>query len=1308
MKKRTSTLFRRGTAYLLALMLCVSTVQVTAFAADGDTPPEENASAPTVVLPDEPQSAPEPSTYNAEASSSSKDVDVTLKDDGSLEVGNYPSPKEDGSKTDYEGIIKDEKSSQINQPASSTASGSSSSAPAKLEGTITETSNEPAKEEDKGEGTEDQPAEGEEPKDKVISEGTIKGDEKTDDMDRTDTLPPTKEEPVGTDNITVNPGDGNVKGGENVNEDDSVKVDVNKDNDGKLTPNDDGSYGGTGKTDFSVDTDKLENDADVKAELEKKYNELLNPEGKSEAEYEKVGDTLKNEETGVTTQTTEQWKKEPIPDVDGRFNGYKVVETTTVTQENLPAPSVEPEVPKDDRENGVTVKPVTDEEGKTIENKYEVVTVSKDEAGNEITETKTVTITKNEDGGYQVVTVYKDQKGAEITETKNVFNGTMKVVTTTIVTTTYKPEDVKVEVKEDNPGSVTVGVTVTEGEGHGKLDTTGLQPEDMSDKVAYKVNVSDLRIRSEANTTTDENIVGTVEKDSIVFISETKTVGKQTWGKIGEGQWICLDLGNIDNADRYAGQQNKPNQYKVSANSGVRVRSTPNSNVNNNIVKSYSKGKIVTIVGETNGWLITSDGYYIYGSNMKKVPGSDRVTAYSGEQYKVTASAANLRDAANSNNDAIDHTVVYKDELLYIVGKKGDWFVTSNGKYIHSSCVEPVGPADPVDGKTNIYTDLYGYPDTNEEFTGRPDGTTSSGGIIDDQYNTTGNLYKINDKTPICTINGEESTLYGNIADGGLIFVEGEPVVINGKKYGLVGKTHYGHPLYVQLNDNAEPLTNFDSGFLYYNKHGLSSAVGVNLSAGGNQYNVHQFVVRDENGREHYVYCSDLSVRPNNNQGYGMTNVEDASFLDEDQKMMINAIASNGYWGTSKDEVGSMDSFKKWLVEIGYAETTNDLGWLTPGIAMTATQTAIWHYGNSSNKVQLKEEDLFPKTSYGNTLTTDELNNLKDLYGYLTSTEALKKNDKFTGSIPESTKLLNASSVKDVSVTVTKTTNTTVTNDVTNETTTQTTNDAEISFVLDVQPGLLKDMVITVRDPQDATKIYGTYKLAGTSEISKGIDKFFNRNDKTYTLKVEGLPNGTDVTIQLEGIQDIQKGAYLISAQGGYTESQTFISVEEGTRAFNLNMKLNLSVETAQATVTTTTTPEVTKTEQINREWSWDTKTTQKVVEPDPEEPENPTTPPEDPTTPPPTPRDPDPDPSDDPEIPDEPVPLTYIPDEPVPQAPLPPEDLIDIFDGDVPLASPYGTGDNSTVWYLIAVISVAGLFGLRLLERKANGENAK
>ena len=155
-------------------------------------------------------------------------------------------------------------------------------------------------------------------------------------------------------------------------------------------------------------------------------------------------------------------------------------------------------------------------------------------------------------------------------------------------------------------------------------------------------------------------------------------------------------------------------------------------------------------------------------------------------------------------------------------------------------------------------------------------------------------------------------------------------------------------------------------------------------------------------------------------------------------------------------------------------------------------------------------------------------------------------------------------------------------------------------------------------------------------------------------------------------------------------------------------MKLNLSVETAQATVTTTTTPEVTKTEQINREWSWDTKTTQKVVEPDPEEPENPTTPPEDPTTPPPTPRDPDPDPSDDPEIPDEPVPLTYIPDEPVPQAPLPPEDLIDIFDGDVPLASPYGTGDNSTVWYLIAVISVAGLFGLRLLERKANGENAK
>nr|WP_277935115.1 doubled motif LPXTG anchor domain-containing protein [Parablautia muri] len=61
------------------------------------------------------------------------------------------------------------------------------------------------------------------------------------------------------------------------------------------------------------------------------------------------------------------------------------------------------------------------------------------------------------------------------------------------------------------------------------------------------------------------------------------------------------------------------------------------------------------------------------------------------------------------------------------------------------------------------------------------------------------------------------------------------------------------------------------------------------------------------------------------------------------------------------------------------------------------------------------------------------------------------------------------------------------------------------------------------------------------------------------------------------------------------------------------------------------------------------------------------------------------------------------IPDEDVPLANLPSRrsSLVDIFDEDVPLANVPKTGDISDAWYLIAVLSAAGLLCLTALEHK-------
>ncbi|MDE6281955.1 MAG: doubled motif LPXTG anchor domain-containing protein, partial [Oscillospiraceae bacterium] len=86
----------------------------------------------------------------------------------------------------------------------------------------------------------------------------------------------------------------------------------------------------------------------------------------------------------------------------------------------------------------------------------------------------------------------------------------------------------------------------------------------------------------------------------------------------------------------------------------------------------------------------------------------------------------------------------------------------------------------------------------------------------------------------------------------------------------------------------------------------------------------------------------------------------------------------------------------------------------------------------------------------------------------------------------------------------------------------------------------------------------------------------------------------------------------------------------------------------------------------------------------------------------------PDPDPEEPIEDPE--IPLDELPEEPVeidePEIPLEelPE-IIDIDDPDVPLSDVPQTGDISFLWYGAVVVSVMGLVGLSLLERKKRQE---
>ena len=126
-----------------------------------------------------------------------------------------------------------------------------------------------------------------------------------------------------------------------------------------------------------------------------------------------------------------------------------------------------------------------------------------------------------------------------------------------------------------------------------------------------------------------------------------------------------------------------------------------------------------------------------------------------------------------------------------------------------------------------------------------------------------------------------------------------------------------------------------------------------------------------------------------------------------------------------------------------------------------------------------------------------------------------------------------------------------------------------------------------------------------------------------------------------------------------------------------------------------------------------------KIVPPTPDP--EPTPDPDPDPDPDPTP-DPDPDPTPDPEdpgdsgdepnepgtrIPDVDVPLTFIPDPEVPLANIPNENvpLVSIMDWDVPLASVPRTGDISTAWYAMTILSACCLLVMGMLDKKKREE---
>ncbi len=411
---------------------------------------------------------------------------------------------------------------------------------------------------------------------------------------------------------------------------------------------------------------------------------------------------------------------------------------------------------------------------------------------------------------------------------------------------------------------------------------------------------------------------------------------------------------------------------------------------------------------------------------------------------------------------------------------------------------------------------------------------------------------------------------------------------------------------------------------------------------------IHQQVLKDENGNEIITYSADVDQPAHFGADYNLDNLAESEKFG-DKAAQLNTIAANGYWGQTEG-TGSLDAVKEMMKESGkFSE--EEIAQLTDGMAMTATQCAIWACTNNKQGIE------FINMQYASGMGTST--SYPGMFESVLSEEQakdtaliLKLYEHLAGLKPEEQKEVNSANtvitkenfLKDISLSVLEKAEGHANNQDANE-----NNDAyvtELKFSLYVEPSEENedDMIVKV--------VAGgkTYKCRLSGDDSKDGSDFvpvaYDSETKNYILSGITVTEGdVEFKITLEGIQNLQPGAYLYtseSANNKGVDSTTLVGYSAGGAhevGVSMNLSFNLNVN-----------DEVVVTERQWRDETYFEPDEYEEVEEDDQDNETK-------------------------EIGDEQVPLS---------------NLVDIFEENVPLASVPQTGANNTPWSLM--VAAAGL----------------
>jgi len=266
-----------------------------------------------------------------------------------------------------------------------------------------------------------------------------------------------------------------------------------------------------------------------------------------------------------------------------------------------------------------------------------------------------------------------------------------------------KKDDTTPETNEPNAGPSLIDPVPSE-EG---TEPTETQPVEINENMATVL--SQINIRSAP--TTESVVIGNLYSGDKVEVSRRETLGGVNWAYITSPQagWIVMDYVQMDfEPDTPAGPdtstpagENPTEETNPSGGNAQTVKGVITANglnvregasKNDKIVGNYSKGDVVTVLEQKNGWGRTDKGWILM-DYVKTNGSSDNTTTNNNDkdssnvtgngsttvQFKgiVTATELNIRSSASTDGERVGG--LKYGARVEILEKSGNWGRTKDG-----------------------------------------------------------------------------------------------------------------------------------------------------------------------------------------------------------------------------------------------------------------------------------------------------------------------------------------------------------------------------------------------------------------------------------------------------------------------------------------------------------------------------------------------------------------------------------------------------------------------------------------------------